>query len=96
VVSLQLAGSVDLATRVLLDAAVTRWAARLHWLSVDSAQLAAQPTEDDLDRIDKTGFVRAAVETLRAIAADPAHPDHPYAHDALQMLYVQHVGREQQ
>jgi DNA repair exonuclease SbcCD nuclease subunit len=96
VVSLQLAGSVDLATRVLLDAAVTRWAARLHWLSVDSEQLAAQPTEDDLDRIDKSGFVRTAVETLRAIAGDPTHPDHPYAQDALQKLYAEQVGREQQ
>ena len=66
---------------------------RLHHLDIDEAGLVDEPTADDIDAIDTSGFVRVAVERLRAKAADPGDPDHLEARTALRMIYLDHVGQ---
>lgn len=91
VVALRLDGAIDLATRVALDARLQQWRARLRCLEVNDTDLVAEPSEDDLDRIDGGGFVRTAVERLRARAHDTTNTDRDWARLALQILYVEHV-----
>jgi DNA repair exonuclease SbcCD nuclease subunit len=91
VVMLRLEGAVDLANRMALDKLLERWRAQFRYLLVSDAGLIAAPSEDDLDRIDRGGFVRTAVDRLRAQADDPADADRDAARLALQILYVEHV-----
>ena len=88
---LSLAGAIDLAARERLRACLEHWEALLHYLDVDDSDLIAEPSEDDLDRIDRGGFVRSAVERLRARAADPGDADRAAAADALVLLYEEHL-----
>lgn len=91
VVALRLEGTVDLATRRTLQERIDVWRGRLLGLDVDDSGLIAEPSEDDLDRIDQDGFVRTAVDRLRARAADGADPERDLARLALQILYLEHV-----
>jgi hypothetical protein len=91
VVALQLQGAIDLATRRTLDDLLAHWRAELRCLQVSDAGLIAEPSEDDLDSIDRGGFVRTAVDRLRAWADDPGDDDRDAARLALQILYVEHV-----
>lgn len=70
------------------------WEAQLHYLEADDRELIAEPNEDDLDRIDRDGFVRTAVEQLRARAANPDNPERGIANAALRRLYQEHVRME--
>jgi DNA repair exonuclease SbcCD nuclease subunit len=92
VVSLRLAGSIGLAERRRLDGELKRWEARLHHLEVDDAGLVDEPTPDDLDALGTAGFVRSAVERLRAKASNAADPERDAARMALRMLYLDHLG----
>ncbi len=94
VVSLILDGTVDLSTRQAIDDTLDALRARLHHLRVDDDLLIAEPSDDDLDRIDTRGFVRAAIETLRARARDPADAERDVARLALQVLFVEHRRQE--
>lgn len=89
-VSLTLSGAVGLDLRARIGVFAETWAARLRHLDIDLDALVTEPTDDDLDLIDKGGFVRVAVDRLRAIARDPVHPDRAVAALALQRLYVEH------
>lgn len=94
VVSLALRGIVGLAERHRMEGGLRAFEARVHHLDLDDAGLVDEPTLDDLDAIDTAGFVRLAVERLRAKAGDARDPDGPAARTALRMLYLDHVGRE--
>ena len=89
---LTLSGAVDLATRARLRERLDHWGALLHHLDVREGGLLDEPSDDDLDRIDRGGFVRAAVERLRSRARDEADPDRDVAAMALVRLYETHVG----
>jgi DNA repair exonuclease SbcCD nuclease subunit len=93
VVSLALTGMVGLAERARLEREIERWRARLHHIEVDD-RLVDEPGEDDLDAIDRAGFVRVAIERLRQMAADPAGGDAAAARMALRMLYLDHLGQD--
>ena len=93
-VRLKLDGVVTLALRGQLDEALAAWEARLRYLETDYRELIAEPSEDDLDRIDRGGFVRTAVEQLRTQAADPDNPERAVANAALLRLYQEHVRME--
>ena len=93
VVSLCLSGSISLAERRRLARALTQWDARFHHLDVDDAALLDDPTPDDLDAIDTGGFVRLAVDRLKARADNPADPDRQAARMALRLMYLDHLGR---
>ncbi len=90
-INLTLDGSLSLRERVRLDEALSRWSSKLFDLSVDDSGLIDAPDEDDLDRIDTGGFVRQAIETLRARADDPQNPEREAAALALRMAYVEHA-----
>jgi DNA repair exonuclease SbcCD nuclease subunit len=91
VVSLHLSGSISLAERRRLDAALSSFEAQLHHLDVDAGELHDEPTVDDLDAIDTAGFVRRAVDRLKARADDPADPHREAARVALRLMYLDHV-----
>ncbi|NDW04144.1 metallophosphoesterase family protein [Jiella pacifica] len=87
---LSLAGSLPLRERLRLEETLGHWRDRFFSLDIRDDDLFDEPDEDDLDRIDLSGFVRTAVETLRAKAADPADPERETARLALRMAYVEH------
>ena len=89
---LTLSGAVDLAARARLRERLEHWGALLHYLDVREDGLLDEPSDDDLDRIDRGGFVRTAVERLRSRAQDEADPDRAAAAMALVRLYETHVG----
>ncbi len=94
VLTLRLTGSISLAERRRLNGLRERWDARFHHLDVDDTRLFDEPTADDLDAIDTAGFVRLAVDRLKAKALDPADPERHAARMALRMVYLDHLGQE--
>jgi len=88
---LTVSGTVDLAGRRRIDSCLDAWQARLKYLHRDLKSLVNEPSVDDLDAIDKSGFIRAAVNRLKAKADDPADPEHEIARTALRILYIEHV-----
>ena len=88
---LTVSGTVDLAGRRRIDSCLNAWQARLKYLHRDLERLVDEPSPDDLDMIDRSGFVRAAVDRLKAKADDPADPAQDVARTALRILYLEHV-----
>jgi DNA repair exonuclease SbcCD nuclease subunit len=93
VVVLEIAGAIGLSERRRLDRELKLWEARFHHLEIDDSRLYDDPTVDDLDAVDKSGFVRLAIERLRAKAADPFDPDAAEAKIALRMIYLDHLDK---
>ncbi|HEY5046885.1 MAG TPA: hypothetical protein VII49_02560, partial [Rhizomicrobium sp.] len=91
VAEVRLAGAVDLAARRRVEEILDRHRARYHVLRTDMDSLVATPTDDDLDRIDSRGFIRAAINELRARAQDPSDSERDTACAALQRLYTEHL-----
>lgn len=89
---LRLSGMLKLRDRVALDARLAAWGSKLFDLRVDDGALADEPDAEDLDRIDVAGFVRVAIDRLRAKAADPHDPEREAAALALRLAYLEHVG----
>ncbi len=93
VVALDIAGTIGLAERRRLDHELKGWEARFHHLDITADRLLDEPSTDDLDAVDTSGFVRLAMERLRAIAADPADPRAADARMALRMMYLDHFEK---
>ncbi len=89
--SLTISGALDLARRTELGAIIEKWGALLRALRIDEQGLVAEPSDDDLDRIDRSGFVREAMERLRARARDNSDMEQAVAQAALIRLYEEHV-----
>ncbi len=89
VVHLDLSGTVDLATRAAVDEALADLGARVMHLEVDDAGLTVEPTADDLDAIETSGFVRVAMDALRA---EHDGPQAATARRALALLHGLHHG----
>ena len=64
--------------------------AALCFMRVDERRLFAKPAAEDLDRIDRGGFVRAAAEQLKRLA-DEGEGDVGIAAAALERLFVEHM-----
>ena len=92
VVALDLIGTISLSERYRLECELKAWEARLHHLEIDDSRLIDEPTSDDLDAIDTVGFVRLAVERLRAKASDANGAEAEQARMALRMMYLDHVA----
>lgn len=88
---LVVSGTVDLAGRRRIDGCLDAWQARLKYLRRNLEGLVDEPSADDLDAIDKSGFVRAAVDRLKAKVDDPADAERDIARTALRILYLEHV-----
>ena len=93
IVALELAGTIGLSERRRLERELKAREARFHHLEVDDGRLHDEPTADDLDAVDNSGFVRLAIERLRAKATDPADPEAAEARIALRMIYLDHLDR---
>jgi DNA repair exonuclease SbcCD nuclease subunit len=91
---LTLTGAVSLETRSLVDSYLEVLAAELRHLDVDNDGLRAEPTQGDLDEIERSGFVRMAINKLTSIVADDESEDVETARLALQLLYVEHKHLE--
>ena len=60
---LKLAGVISLTVREQLNEKLEEWEARLRYLRLDNQELIAQPNEDDLDRIGRTGICAHSCRT---------------------------------
>ena len=66
--------------------------AALRGLRFDEAGLVLNPTEQDLDEIDRAGFVRVAADRLKTMVGDTSNPSQAHlATLALKRLYIEHV-----
>jgi DNA repair exonuclease SbcCD nuclease subunit len=61
-------------------------------LRIEDEGLTLEPTEDDLDSIDRSGFVRVAAERLKAMSGDPAQAR--LAGLALKRLFIEQARAE--
>lgn len=96
-VDLTLRGTLSLRERIALDEALANWQPRLFDLRLRDDGLLDEPDEEDLDRIDAAGFVRTAVDRLRAKAASREDPERATAALALRMMFAEHarLGRRE-
>ena len=93
-VRLEVEGALSFAdTQHFDDSIVDGVSAAFAVLRVERDQLYAQPTLDDLDRIDRGGVVRAAADHLRALG-DDAGDEGELAREALHRLYVEYMKLE--
>lgn len=65
--------------------------AALCFMRVEDRRLFPRPTPEDLDRIDRGGFVRVAAEALKRKTEEGSDRDRAIAAEALQRLYVEHM-----
>lgn len=85
--SLSLEGRKDFEDRILQSVG-----AALRALRFDESVLVLHPTEQDLDNIDHSGFVRVAADRLKAKAEDPSNAQQArLAGMALRRLYIEHL-----
>lgn len=61
------------------------------FMRIDDRRLFPRPTAEDLDQIDRGGFVRAAAEELKRQAEEGGEADSDIAAEALQRLYIEHM-----
>jgi len=94
VVALKLLGAVSLAERFRLEQELSIWRARLHCLDADLSGLIEEPTLEDLDELDMSGFVRLAVERLKAEAEGGTAEQAALARTALRMIYLDHRAED--
>jgi DNA repair exonuclease SbcCD nuclease subunit len=93
VLDLRVEGAVSLAGRKVFEERILTGAgAALRGLRFDEAGLVLNPTDQDLEDIDRGGFVRVAAERLRKMAADTANREQAHlASLALKRLYIEHL-----
>lgn len=90
-VHLAVEGSLSLEDRQYFeDQVVDGVSAAFCFLRVDDRRLFPSPTAEDLDQIDRGGFVRTAAEVLKRAAEEGGDADRHLAAEALQRLYIEH------
>jgi DNA repair exonuclease SbcCD nuclease subunit len=89
---LQVQGTLSLENRQYFENQIRDTvSAALCCLRIDDSKLFPQPTAEDLDQIDRRGFVRTAAEELRRMAEEAGEGERELAAEALQRLYVEHM-----
>lgn len=73
------------------DEVVDSVSAAFCYLRLDDRQLYPDPSAEDLDQIDRGGYVRAAADALKKKSADSSDAEHELAAQALQRLYIEHM-----
>ena len=93
VLNLEIAGTLSLAGRRRFEERIREGVgAAVCVMRISDAALVLEPTEADLDEIDRAGFVRVAAEGLKSMAADAADPKRArLAALALRRLYIEHL-----
>lgn len=91
-VRLLVEGAVSLQNRQYFEEQIVEQvSAAFCYLRVDDTRLFPSPSEEDLDQIDRGGFVRTAADFLKQKSDDTSDPEHEIAALALQRLYVEHM-----
>lgn len=91
-VRLLVEGAVSLQARQYFEEQIVEQvSAAFCCLRVDDLRLFPSPSQEDLDQIDRGGFVRTAADVLKDKAEDMSDPEHEVAALALQRLYVEHM-----
>lgn len=91
-VHLAVEGAVSLADRQYFEEQIVEGvSAALCFMRVDDRQLFPQPSAEDLDQIDRGGFVRTAAEELKRQAEEGGETEREIAAEALQRLYIEHM-----
>lgn len=91
-VRLLVEGAISLQDRQYFEEQIVEQvSAAFCYLRVDDTLLFPNPSEEDLDQIDRGGFVRTAADVLKKKAEDMSDPEHDIAALALQRLYVEHM-----
>ena len=61
-------------------------------MRIHDEQLVLEPSDADMDNIDRSGFVRVAADRLKALAEDTVDPERSrLARLALRRLYIEHL-----
>lgn len=91
-VHLAVEGALSLQDRRYFEVRIVEGvSAGLCFLRVDDRRLFPHPTLEDLDQIDRGGFVRAAAEELKRQSEEGADDMRAVAAEALQRLYIEHM-----
>ncbi|MDA8111702.1 MAG: DNA repair exonuclease [Nitrospiraceae bacterium] len=89
--SLNIEGGLSLQDRVYFEKTIVEGvSAAFCVLRLESKHLYATPTPEDLDQIDRGGFVRVAAEKLRRLSEESGETG-ILASEALQRLYLEHM-----
>ena len=90
-ISLTVTGVLSLESRRYFQSEVADGvSAAFCFMRIDDRQLLPRPTIEDLNQIDRGGFVRAAAEELKALTEANGEIG-KLAADALQRLYIEHM-----
>lgn len=91
-VHLAIEGALSLQDRRYFEERIVEGvSAALCFLRVDDRRLFPRPTPEDLDQIDRGGFVRAAAEELKRQSEGGGEIERAIAAEALQRLYIEHM-----
>jgi DNA repair exonuclease SbcCD nuclease subunit len=90
---LRVDGTLSLAGRKAFEERIMQGvAAAVCGMRFEEVRLVLEPTETDMDEIDRAGFVRVAADRLRAMANDTSDPERArLASLALKRLYLEHL-----
>lgn len=93
VLDLQVSGTLSLAGRKLFEERIAGGVrAAICGMRLDDTELVLEPTETDMDDIDRLGFVRVAADRLKAMADNRSHRPHAkIASLALKRLYLENI-----
>lgn len=93
VLDLQATGTVSLAGRKQFeDRIIQGVGAAVCAMRLQDSGLALEPSEEDMDDIDRAGFVRVAADRLKTMADDHSDPDRArLASLAMRRLYIEHI-----
>jgi DNA repair exonuclease SbcCD nuclease subunit len=93
VLDLQVSGTLSLAGRKCFEKRIVEGVrAAICGMRLDDAELVLEPTETDMDEIDRLGFVRVAADRLKAMANNRSdHPRAQIASLALKRLYLENI-----
>ena len=85
-------GAVSLQDRQYFEEQIVEQvSAAFCYLRADDTRLFSSPRIEDLDQIDRGGFVRTAADVLKQKSEDVSDPQHEVAALALRRLYVEHM-----
>jgi len=92
VLDLRVAGTLSLTARKLFDERIAEGiAAAVCGMRLDAAEIVLEPTDADLDAIDRFGFVRVAAERLKAVTQGDNRGEAELARRALNRLYLENI-----
>lgn len=91
-IRLAVEGAVSLSDRQYFENEVVHGvSAAFCFMRVDDRRFFPRPTAEDLDQIDRGGFIRAAAEELKRKAEEGSDESRGIAAEALQRLYIEHM-----